>query len=82
MKSFFYDLIVSPLLADAKNWQNVQYYCSTLITGDWGRYSFNLNPETRVIAIDDADSFGTVSVKLRAKDFGSFMKALNIEEEA
>lgn len=82
MKSFFYDLIVSPLLADAKNWQNVQYYCSTLITGDWGRYSFNLNPETRVIAINDADSFGTVSVKLRAKDFGSFMKALNIEEEA
>lgn len=82
MKSFFYDLIVPTLLADAKNWQNVECYGSSLVTGDWGRYSFNLNPGTRVIAIDDADGFGAVSVKLLPKDFGRFMKALNVEEEA
>lgn len=80
--SFFYDRIVPDLVADAKNWQNVECYGSSLVTGAWGRYSFNLNPETRVIAIDDADGFGTVSVKLLPKDFGRFMKALNVEEEA
>ena len=82
MKSFFYDLIVSPLLADARNWRDVQYCHSTLVTGNWGRYSFSLNPGPRVIAIDDADGFGPVSVKLTQKDLGRFMKALNLEEEA
>ena len=82
MKSFFYDLIVPTLLADAKNWRDVQYCHSTLITGNWGRYSFNLNPQKRVIAIDDADGFGPVSVKLTQKDLGRFMKALNVGEEA
>ena len=81
MKSFFYDLIVSPLLADAKNWQNVECYGSSLVTGTWGRYSFSLNPGARTIAIDDDDGFGTVSVKLLPKDLGRFMKALNIEDE-
>lgn len=37
MKSFFYDLIVPTLLADAKNWQNVECYGSSLVTGTWGR---------------------------------------------
>lgn len=82
MKSFFYDLIVPTLLADAKNWQNVHYFCSTLVTGNWGRYYFSLNPEERTIAIEDDDGFGTVSVKLLPKDLGRFMKALNLEEEA
>ena len=68
MKSFFYDLIVPTLLADAKNWQNVHY--------------FSLNPEERTIAIEDDAGFGTVSVKLLPKDLGRFMKALNVEEEA
>lgn len=81
MKSFFYDLIVSPLLADARNWRDVQYCHSTLITGNWGRYSFRLNPSARTIAIDDDAGFGPVSVKLLPKDLGRFMKALNIEEE-
>lgn len=82
MKSFFYDLIVPTLLADAKNWQNVECYGSSLITGVWDRYTFNLNPETRVIAIADDDGDGTVSVRLLPKDLGRFMKAMNVEEEA
>ena len=82
MKSFFYDLIVPTLLADARNWRDVQYCHSTLITGNWGRYSFNLNPEARTIAIEDDAGFGPVSVKLLPKDLGRFMKALNLEEEA
>lgn len=81
MKSFFYDLIVPTLLADAKNWRDVQYCHSTLITGTWGRYSFSLNPETRVIAIADGDGYGTVSVRLLPKDLRRFMKDLRIEED-
>ena len=49
-------------------------------TGVWDRYSFRLNPETRVIAIDDADGSGQVSVKLLPKDLGRFMKALRMDE--
>ena len=78
--SFFYDLIVSPLLADAKNWRDIYCYGSSLVTGVWDRYSFRLNPETRVIAIDDADGSGQVSVKLLPKDPGRFMKALRMDE--
>ena len=80
-QSFFYDRIVPDLVADAKNWNDVHYYGSSLITGVWDRYSFNLNPQTRVIAIDDSGGFGMVSVKLLPKDLGRFMKALNIEED-
>ena len=57
MKSFFYDLLVPTLLADAKNWRDVQYCHSTLITGNWGRYSFRLNPGAQTIAIDDDAGF-------------------------
>ncbi len=79
--SFFYDRIVPDLVADAKNWTDVHYYGSSLITGVWDRYTFNLNPETRVIAIEDDDGDSTVSVRLLPKDLGRFMKALNIEED-
>ena len=78
--SFFYDRIVPDLVADAKNWTDVHYYGSSLVTGVWDRYSFRLNPETRVIAIDDADGSGQVSVKLLPKDLGRFMKALRMDE--
>ena len=78
---FFYDRIVPDLVADAKNWTDVHYYGSSLITGVWDRYTFNLNPETRVIAIADGDGYGTVSVRLLPKDLRRFMKDLRIEED-